>query len=96
MSGIDIESRDGCFRHALDEEARPDDVDVVNGERASEERPVGLEETQHARDRDRVVGEHVADALDLPLHAVDEFRSVATVDAERFHTRSEDAAHDAD
>ena len=56
MSGVDVEGDDRCFRHALDEESRPDDVDVVDRERSSEERPVGFEKAQHACDRDRVVG----------------------------------------
>ena len=81
MNLADVKGRARRFRHALDEESRPEDVNLVDSEGPSDEWPVGLKEAENTCNRDRVVGQCFADPLDLPLYAVDELRLVPSTDS---------------
>ena len=95
MDVVDVDGLRRSFDHSLYEQPWPEDVDAVYRERSADQWPVGFEEAQHSRYGRRALAERRGDALYLRLHRLHELRAVASADAERFTTRSDDATFDA-
>ena len=65
MNRVDVDGDGQCCTDSPHKKTWPKHLDVAEGEVASDERPVGLEEAEYAVDGNTRLGQRVGDALDL-------------------------------
>lgn len=82
-----------CLRKVRQQAFRPQDLDIACGERAADQRPVSVHETQDPAHRD-LLADNAADGFDLREDTVNQLGAVPAADDQAFHPRTHEPAFD--